>query len=103
MFEIDVAADLLPIPLPFIELTLIADGRGGLSQYGSTSSPHDGALEDMVCAIGGRLFAAEVLAGLNTRDLANVDLDAAKRMARQALTAIDEDRLGYVILCAVRP
>lgn len=66
------------------------------------AEPHDGALREMVCAIGSRLFAAEVLAGLNKLDLANIDLDAAKRMARQALTAIDEDRLGYVVLCAVR-
>jgi arsenite methyltransferase len=64
---------------------------------------HDDALTEMVRAIGARLFASEVLAGLHQIDLAGIDLAAAKRLARQALTAVAEHRLGYAIVCGVRP
>jgi arsenite methyltransferase len=65
--------------------------------------PHDEALNEMIRRIGTRLFATEVLAGLQKIDLAGIDLPAAKRMARQALTAVAEHRLGYVILHAIKP
>jgi len=51
----------------------------------------------MIRRIGTRLFAAEVLVGLkkvDNVDLAGIDFPAAKRMARQALTAVAEHRLG---------
>src|SRR5262249_3697342 len=54
---------------------------------------HDEALRELVCAIGSRLLAAEVLAGLEKIDLPGIDLGAAKRLARQALVAVNEGRL----------
>jgi arsenite methyltransferase len=65
--------------------------------------PHDDALTEMIRRIGTRLFAAEVLVGLKKVDLAGIDLPAAKRMARQALTAVAEHRLGYAIVRATKP
>lgn len=64
--------------------------------------PRDDALRELVRMIGTKLFATEVLAGLKKIDVPRIDIDAAKRMARQALVAIDEGRLGYAIVCAVR-
>ena len=51
---------------------------------------HDAALAEMIRVIGTRLFATEVLARLEKIDLAGIDLAAAKRMTRQALTAVAE-------------
>jgi arsenite methyltransferase len=65
--------------------------------------PHDEALTEMIRRIGTRLFATEVLAGLQKIDLAGMDLPAAKRMTRQALTAVAEHRLGYAVLHATKP
>jgi arsenite methyltransferase len=65
--------------------------------------PHDDALTEMIRRIGTRLFTAEVLVGLKKVDLAGIDFPAAKRMARQALTAVAEHRLGYVIVHATKP
>jgi arsenite methyltransferase len=64
---------------------------------------HDAALLDMVHRIGTRLFAVDVLAGLRTVDLGGFDLDAAKRMTRQALDAVRGHRLGYALVSAVKP
>ena len=65
--------------------------------------PHDEALRDMVRTIGTRLFAAEVLAGLKNVDVPGIDFEVAKRLARQALVAVNDGRLGYAIVCAARP
>jgi SAM-dependent methyltransferase len=62
----------------------------------------DDTLRDLVRTIGTRLFTTEVLAALQKIDLVGIDLQAAKRMTRQAAVAIDEGRLGYVILTAER-
>ncbi len=64
---------------------------------------HDDALTEMIRAIGARLFATEVLVGLEKIDLAGIDLEAAKRLTRQALAAVAERRLGYAIVCAAKP
>lgn len=64
--------------------------------------PRDDVLRELVRAIGTRLFATEVLVGLKKIDLPGIDLEAAKRMAHQALVAVNEGRLGYAIVCAVR-
>lgn len=64
---------------------------------------HDDALTDMIRGIGTRLFATEVLAGLGKLDLAGIDVPAAKRLARQAMTAVAEGRLGYAIVRATKP
>lgn len=76
-----------------------------LSEAGLTMvaiEPHDEALAEMIREIGIRLFATELLAGLGKLDIAGIDLPAAKRMTRQALTAVAEHRLGYAIVCATK-
>ena len=64
---------------------------------------HDDVLTEMIRSIGTRLFATEVLAGLGKLDLAGIDFPAAKRMTKQALTAVAAHRLGYAIVCATKP
>lgn len=64
---------------------------------------HDDALSEMIRAIGTRLFATEVMVGLGKLDLAEIDFSAAKRMTKQALTAVAGNRLGYAIVCAAKP
>lgn len=63
---------------------------------------HDPALLEMIRGIGSRLFAADILRGLEKIDLAGMDLDAARRMTRQALVAVGEHRLGYAIVLAAK-
>ncbi|HWW87375.1 MAG TPA: methyltransferase domain-containing protein [Vicinamibacterales bacterium] len=63
---------------------------------------HDDALTEMVRAIGTRLFLADVIAGLKKIDLAGIDIVAANRLARQALRAVEEHRLGYAIVAATK-
>jgi arsenite methyltransferase len=63
---------------------------------------HDHVLLDMIRNIGTRLFAADILRGLNKIDLAGIDLQAASRMTRQALVAVGEHRLGYAVVCAAK-
>jgi hypothetical protein len=43
-----------------------------------------------------------MLAGLQKIDVAGIDLEAAKRVTRQALVAVDQGRIGYVMLRADR-
>jgi arsenite methyltransferase len=64
---------------------------------------HDEALTDMIRRIGTRLFATEVLTGLGKLDLAGIDLAAAKRLTKEAMTAVAEHRIGYAIVCASKP
>jgi len=64
---------------------------------------HDAALLEMIRGIGVKLFAAEVMAGLKTIDLSGIDLSEAKRLARQALDAANQNRLGYAIIRAAKP
>jgi len=64
---------------------------------------HDGALTEMIRGIGTRIFATEVLAGLGKLDITGIDLPAAKRLTKQAMSAVAERRLGYVIVCATKP
>ena len=68
----------------------------------TTIETRDDVLKELVRAIGTRLFATEVLVGLKKIDVPGIDLEAAKRMAHQALVAVNEGRLGYAIVCAVR-
>ncbi len=62
----------------------------------------DDALLELIRSIGTRLFATEVLAALNKIDRHGIDLEAAKRMARQARVAVDNGQIGYAIVCAIR-
>ena len=64
---------------------------------------HDSALLEMIRNIGSRLFAVDVLRGLQKIDLGGFDFDAAKQMTRQALVAVAEHRLGYAVVCATKP
>jgi SAM-dependent methyltransferase len=63
---------------------------------------HDGVLLEMIEKIGRRLFATEVLSGLDKIDIRGVDLQTAKRIAHEALMAVRAGRLGYAIVCAAR-
>jgi ubiquinone/menaquinone biosynthesis C-methylase UbiE len=65
--------------------------------------PHDDALVDMIKDIRKRLFGAEVLVGLNKIAISGVDFSTAARLARQALEAVRAGRLGYTILCGIKP
>jgi len=64
---------------------------------------HDEALQELIRDIGKRLFATEVLAGLGKLDLAGIDLEAAKRLTKEAMAAVGEKRLGYAIVWAIKP
>jgi hypothetical protein len=68
-----------------------------------TVEPHDHVLLEMIRSIGGRLFATEVLAGLNAIDLRGMNLADVKRLTSQALAAANQSRLGYAIVCATKP
>jgi arsenite methyltransferase len=61
---------------------------------------HDHALTEMVRSMGQTLFTAELLAGLKQIELEGIDLAAAKRLTKQALTAVTEGRLGYAVMTA---
>jgi arsenite methyltransferase len=67
-----------------------------------TIESHDDALIAMIRGIGKQLFATEVLAGLNAFDLNGIDLTGAKRLTSQALSAAQQNRLGYAIVCGVK-
>jgi arsenite methyltransferase len=89
----------------------LADARS-IEGYGSllteagltitTIERHDDALIDLVRTVTGRLLATEVLVALKKIDVPGIDLEAAKRMARQARTAVDRGQIGYAIVCAIR-
>ena len=64
--------------------------------------PEQAAGGSAVRAIGTRLFATEVLAGLGKIDLPTIDFASAKRLARQALVAVGEGRLGYTVVCGTK-
>ena len=92
-------------------IACLADA-GTVEQYASwltssglcdiTVERHDDALLEMVKAVGSRLFAAEVLAGINRVDVAGVDFASARRLARRAMTAVGKRRLGYAVVTARR-
>jgi arsenite methyltransferase len=63
---------------------------------------HDEVLRELVRTIGTKLFATEVLVGLKKVERPEFDIEAAKRIARQALIAVDQGRLGYAIVSAAR-
>jgi arsenite methyltransferase len=93
-------------------IACLADARsaeayaGWLTDAGLTKpivETHDDALREMIRAIGTRLLAAEVMVGLGKLDLAGIDFAAAKRMTKQALTAVAHNRLGYAIVRATKP
>lgn len=64
---------------------------------------HDGVLTEMVLQIRMKLLSAEVLVGLKKLVLPQVDFTTAKQMANSAVAAIQQNKLGYSILVAMRP
>jgi arsenite methyltransferase len=65
--------------------------------------PHHQALQEMVDQIRRKLLGAEIVTGLNKLQLPGIDLGAAKRMASSAADAINQGRLGYVLIVAAKP
>jgi ubiquinone/menaquinone biosynthesis C-methylase UbiE len=65
--------------------------------------PHDEALLEMVNQLRTKLLGAEIMVGLKKLELPGVDFAAAKEMARSALSAVREGRLGYAIIRASKP
>jgi len=63
---------------------------------------HDEALTEMVQGIRMKLLSAEVLVGLKKLALPNTDFASAKALAQNALAAIRQGYLGYVVLTAVK-
>ena len=61
---------------------------------------HDEALLEMVRQVESKLLGVEIMTGLRKLDLPGFDLQAAKRMAKSALSAIQTGKLGYAILTA---
>ena len=79
-----------------------ADWLTGAGLTVATVENHDEALTDMIRGIGMRLLATEVLAGVGKLDLGGIDLEAAKRLTREANVAVAERRLGYTLVCATK-
>jgi arsenite methyltransferase len=65
--------------------------------------PHHTALQEMVDDICLKLLGAEIMTGLNKLQLPGVDLAAAKRMANNAMAAIKQGQLGYVLIGGTKP
>lgn len=62
----------------------------------------DNALTEMVNQVRIKLLGVEILTGLKKLELPDIDLAAAKAVARSALEAIQEGKLGYAIICAAK-
>lgn len=73
----------------------------GLAPLASES--HDEALLEMVRQIQAKLLFAEVMKGLKKIDWPGIDFAAAKQMAKAALAAVQQRRLGYAIMSAEKP
>jgi len=63
---------------------------------------HDEALTEMVQQIRTKLLTAEALVGLEKLALPNSDFAFAKDLAQNALAAIQQGHLGYVVLTAMK-
>jgi SAM-dependent methyltransferase len=61
---------------------------------------HDSELIDLVSQMRLRLLAADVMVGLKKIALPGFDFEAAREVAKHALQAIKEGRLGYAIVTA---
>jgi arsenite methyltransferase len=74
--------------------------EAGLSS--EPAEPHDEALVELVKQVEGRLLAAELTAALTSTLPAQLDLTAAKTLARQAREAIAQRQLGYSLIVATK-
>jgi ubiquinone/menaquinone biosynthesis C-methylase UbiE len=68
----------------------------------SQTEAHDKALTEMVHQVRMKLLGVEIMTGLKKIELPDLDLAAAKTMARCALEAIKQGKLGYAIVCGVK-
>jgi arsenite methyltransferase len=66
------------------------------------SEQHNDALADFVSLMRTRLLVPEVMVGLQMLVLPGFDFAAAKSVAKSALAAIREGRLGYAIVAAAK-
>lgn len=64
---------------------------------------HDRALSEMVRQVRLRLLGAEIATALKKIELPKLDFTAAKAMAQAAIKAVSEGKLGYSIICGVKP
>jgi arsenite methyltransferase len=64
---------------------------------------HDAALTELVRQIRIKLLRAKNLVALKKLGLPGVDFTSTKQMAQGVLTTVQQGRLGYVILVAVKP
>jgi ubiquinone/menaquinone biosynthesis C-methylase UbiE len=68
-----------------------------------TIEDHSYALTEMVRQIQGKLLAAEIAVSLKRVDLPSVKFADTKCFAQAALSAVKDGKLGYALICAVRP
>ena len=64
---------------------------------------HDQALSTLVDDIRRRLVGAQLASGLGKLELPRIDLAKASALARSAARAIEDHRLGYILLVATKP
>jgi arsenite methyltransferase len=64
--------------------------------------PHADALRELVQQVRSRLLAAEIVQGLRKSDVPELDLGAARTLAKAATEAIERGDLGYVLITGVR-
>jgi arsenite methyltransferase len=63
---------------------------------------HNEALLKMVDEIHKKLFGTEILVRLQKLSIPGTDLTSAKRIASAAMDAIQDGRLGYVLIRATK-
>lgn len=70
---------------------------------GSQTEAHPEALSQMIKEIRTRLLGAELLVKLRKIELPGADFEQARELARLAAQAVDDGRLGYVLIAAGKP
>jgi ubiquinone/menaquinone biosynthesis C-methylase UbiE len=66
------------------------------------SEAHDNVLIEAVHQVRLRLLSLELLTGLRKQELPDIDVSAVKHVAQAVLEAIQQRKLGYVILCGTK-
>ncbi len=67
------------------------------------SELHDEALLEMAQGVQGKLLSAEILIGLKKINVPGLDITAVKQVVKSAIAAIQQRRLGYMIITAEKP
>jgi arsenite methyltransferase len=68
-----------------------------------TAEKRDDSLLDLVYQVQAKLLGVEIMSGLKKIQLPGIDIDAAKRMAKAALSAVKQGQLGYAIVISEKP